>query len=303
MGASQSEERRMWMLLLCALADTTGELRVSVAPAESLSVTVAGQGTPVVLIPGLFGSAFAYRTLVPQLTAAGYQAIVIEPLGIGGSARPARADYSLAAQAGRVARALDVLGVQGAIVVAHAVGAAIAYRLAYLRPDLVRAVLSLEGGPAEAAATPGFRRAMRFAPWIKMFGGYGRVRREVRRSLVASSGDTSWVSDAVVDGYTTGAAHNFDGTLKAYVRMAHAREPERLAPHLAEILCPVRLVVGSAPHSGGIPAAEVRVLAAHLPAFTVDTVAGAGHFLYEEQPQAVFAAIKRAETALARLPK
>src|SRR5216117_3221251 len=151
MGASQSEERRMWMLLLCALADTTGELRVSVAPAESLSVTVAGQGTPVVLIPGLFGSAFAYRTLVPQLTAAGYQAIVIEPLGIGGSARPARADYSLAAQAGRVARVLDVLGVQGAIVVAHAVGAAIAYRLAYLRPDLVRAVLSLEGGPAEAA--------------------------------------------------------------------------------------------------------------------------------------------------------
>src|SRR2546426_7048592 len=91
MGASQSEDRRMWMLRLFALADTTGELRVSVAPAESLSVTVAGQGTPVVLIPGLFGSAFAYRTLVPQLTAAGHQAIVIEPLGIGGSARPARA--------------------------------------------------------------------------------------------------------------------------------------------------------------------------------------------------------------------
>src|SRR2546430_17444919 len=91
MGASQSEERRMWMLLLCALADTTGELRVSVAPAESLSVTVAGQGTPVVLIPGLFGSAFAYRTLVPQLTAAGYQAIVIEPLGIGGAPPPPRA--------------------------------------------------------------------------------------------------------------------------------------------------------------------------------------------------------------------
>src|SRR5438128_1410809 len=90
---------------------------------------------------------------------------------------------------------------------------------------------------------------------------------------------------------------------KAYVRMAHAREPERLVPHLAEILCPVRLVVGSAPHSGGIPAAEVRVLAARLPAFTVDTVSGAGHFLYEEQPQAVFAAIERAETAAARPPK
>src|SRR5207247_5815943 len=115
MGASQSEERRMWMLLLCALADTTGELRVSVAPAESLSVTVAGQGAPVVLIPGLFGSAFGYRTLVPQLTAAGYQAIVIEPLGIGGSARPARAAYPLAAQAGPLAALLAGPGGQGAV--------------------------------------------------------------------------------------------------------------------------------------------------------------------------------------------
>src|SRR5207244_4061238 len=96
-------------------------------------------------------------------------------------------------------------------------------------------------------------RAIRRVGWSRL----AWVRREIRRSLVASSGDTSWVSDAVVDGYTTGAAHNFDGTLKAYVRMAHAREPERLVPHLAEILCPVRLVVGSAPHSGGIPAAEV----------------------------------------------
>src|SRR2546426_5501091 len=104
MGASQSEERRMWMLLLCALADTTGELRVSVAPAESLSVTVAGQGTPVLLIPGLFGSAFAYRTLVPQLTAAGHQAIVIEPLGIGGSPPPARAPHSPPAPGGPRAR-------------------------------------------------------------------------------------------------------------------------------------------------------------------------------------------------------
>jgi len=295
------------MLLLAVLlfGDSSHVVQLAVSPQESVSVTVAGAGAgePVVLVPGLFGSAFGYRHLIPLLVGAGYQAIVFEPLGVGTSARPERADYSLSAQAERLATVLDTLRVRQAVIIGHDIGAAIAFRLAYRRPDLVRAIVSLEGGPAEAAATPGFRRAMRFAPWIKMFGGYGRVRREIRRSLVASSGDTSWVSDAVVDGYTTGAAHNFDGTLKAYVRMAHAREPERLVPHLAEILCPVRLVVGSAPHSGGIPAAEVRVLAARLPAFTVDTVSGAGHFLYEEQPQAVFAAIERAETAPARLPK
>ena len=295
----------MLLLALLLLGDSSHVVQLALSPQESVSVTVAGAGAgePVVLVPGLFGSAFGYRHLIPLLVGAGYRAIVFEPLGVGTSARPERADYSLSAQAERLATVLDTLRVRRAVIIGHDIGAAIAFRLAYRRPDLVRAIVSLEGGPAEAAATPGFRRAMRFAPWIKMFGGYGRVRREVRRSLVASSGDTSWVSDSVVDGYTTGAAHNFDGTLKAYVRMARAREPERLAPHLAEIRCPVRLVVGSAPHSGGIPAAEVRVLAARLPVFTVDTVSGAGHFLYEEQPQAVFAAIERAETAPAPLPK
>src|SRR5256886_8779461 len=293
------------MLLLAVLlfGDSSHVVQLAVSPHESVSVTVAGAGAPVVLVPGLFGSAVGYRHLIPLLVGAGYQAIVFEPLGVGTSARPERADYSLSAQAERLAAVLDTLRVRQAVIIGHDLGAAIAFRLAYRRPDLVRAIVSLEGGPAEGAATPGFRRAMRFAPWIKMFGGYGRVRREVRRSLVASSGDTSWVSDTVVDGYTTGAAHNFDGTLKAYVRMARAREPERLPAHLAAILSALRLVVGSAPHSGGIPAAEVRVLAARLPVFTADTGAGAGHFLLEEQAQARLAATDRAETAPAPRPK
>src|SRR2546425_600887 len=229
-GGVRPEEGCMLLLAVLLFGDSSHVVQLAVSPQESVSVTVAGGGggEPVVLVPGLFGSAVGYRHLIPLLVGAGYRAIVFEPLGVGPAARPQRAGYSLRAQAERLATVLDTLRVRQAVIIGHDVGAAIALRLAYRRPDLVRAIVSLEGGPAEAAATPGFRRAMRFAPWIKMFGGYGRVRREVRRSLVASSGDTSWVSDAVVDGYTTGAAHNFDGTLKAYVRMAHAREPERL---------------------------------------------------------------------------
>src|SRR5215213_3303729 len=84
------------------------ELLVPVAPAESLRVTAAGTGSVVVLLPGLFGSAFGYRHLLALLPAAGYRAVVIEPLGIGGSPRPRGADYSLTAQAERIAAALAV---------------------------------------------------------------------------------------------------------------------------------------------------------------------------------------------------
>src|SRR5256885_12979030 len=40
-------------------------------------LTVEGAGDPVVLIPGLFGSAFGYRRVLPGLVDAGYRTIVI----------------------------------------------------------------------------------------------------------------------------------------------------------------------------------------------------------------------------------
>lgn len=282
----------MWIIahILC-LGDSTA-FRVSVARAESLQVSVSGAGQPVVLIPGLFGSRYGFRNVIPRLTEAGYRVIVIEPLGIGSSARPEDADYSLTAQADRIAAVLDTLGVHAAVVVAHALGASMVYRLAYRRPDLVGGIVSLEGGPAETATTPSFRRAMRFAPWVKWFGGIGRIRGNIRNGLVAASGDTTWVTDSVVAAYTAGAAADLDGTLKAFLRMAAAHERERLAPHLGEIHCPVRLLIGTAPHQGGVPAGDVEALRTALPSLSIESVPGSGLYIYEEQPQAVVDAVK-----------
>jgi pimeloyl-ACP methyl ester carboxylesterase len=283
----------VWWLLAVLLADSTRSLEVPLTPAESLHVEISGAGEPVVLIPGLFGSAFGFRTLVPLLTARGYRTIVIEPLGIGGSTRPPRADYSLTAQAHRLADVLDSLHVRQALVVAHSVGGSEAFRLAYLRPDLVTALISLEGGPVETVATPAFKRAMRFASWIKVLGGVRLIRWKIRRILAASSGDARWVTDDVVKGYTAAAARDLDATLKAFLAMAAAREPEKLQPHLGEIRCPVLLVVGGAPHEGDVSGAEIVLLEQTLPQFALDSVPGAGHFLYEERPDAVLAAILR----------
>ena len=142
-----------------------------VLPQESLRVTIAGSGETVVLVPGLFGSAFGYRHLLAMLPAAGFRTIVIEPLGIGRSPRPKRADYSLTAQADRLDAVLGSLDEPPAIVVGHSLGASMALRLAYRHPARVRALIALDGGPAEQAATPGLRRAMRYAPWVKWLGG------------------------------------------------------------------------------------------------------------------------------------
>jgi pimeloyl-ACP methyl ester carboxylesterase len=267
---------------------------VRLAPAESLRVVVAGEGRPVVLIPSLFGSAFGYRHLLALLPAAGYQAIVVEPLGIGTSARPEKGDYTLTRQADRIASVLRGLAADSAILVAHSSGASMALRLAYRHPALVRAIVSLDGGPAETATSPGFRRAMQYVPWIKWLGGVRRVRGKIRDTLIDTSGDTTWVTEAVVDGYTAGASADLDGTLKAYLRMAEAREPERLGPRLGSVRCPVRLVVGTAPHRGGIPAEQLGTLRRELADFAVDSVPGAGLYVYEERPEAVVEAVRMA---------
>ena len=290
----------MWLLPFLMLVDSaqvSGKFVVPVTQTESLAVETAGQGEPLVLIPGLFGSAFGFRKLVPLLIQAGYRTIVIEPLGIGSSARPAKANYSLTAQADRIAAVLDTLNVRDAVLVAHSMGGAEAFRLAYRRPDLVRGLVSIEGGPTESAITPEFKRALRLAPWIKLLGGMKLIRRKIRSLLLQSSGDSSWVTDEVVEGYTAGASRNLNGTLRAYLAMASSREPERLAPHLAEIRCPVRLPAGGVPHQGGVGAAERALLERTLRSFTLDSVPGAGHFIYEEQPAAVAAAVERLHVA------
>jgi len=289
------------MLLLAffmVLADSTRAYPVPVAGAESLWVTDAGEGRPVVLIPGIFGSAYSYRRVVPLLTEQGYHAIVIEPLGIGHSAKPQHADYSLDAQADRVEAVLQQLGVTGAILVAHSANASMAYRMAYRRPDLVAGVVSIEGGPAERATTPGFRRAMVFVPWIKWFGGVSRVRKEIRKGLIKASGDTTWVTDETVDGYTAAARTDLDGSLIAFLGMAGSKERGPLAPHLREIHCPVVLLLGGAPHDGGPPDSEIAALRSSITAFEADSIPGAGHYLQEERPQAVVQAVDRVEALL-----
>lgn len=283
------------LLLAAAVAthDTSRSFQVVVAPGESLHVAVFGRGEPVVLIPGFFGSVFGFRKLIPLLEEAGYQPTVVEPLGTGFSGRPAHGDYSFIAQADQIAAVLDSLRIRNAPVIAHSVGGAMALRLAYRRPDLVRSLISLEGGPTERVATPEFKRAAKYIPWIKLLGGIKLIRKVVRRTLVRSSGDTTWITDGVVFGYTAGAARDLSGTLLSYLAMAASRERDRLEPHLRTIRCPVRLVIGGARHDGGVGPEEVMELQREVPRFAVDSVPGAGHYLQEERPEAVLRILER----------
>lgn len=166
------------LILLLALGTAPDQRRLVVAPAETLTVELWGAASApvVVLIADFLGSAYTFRHVARALAEEGYRVVVVEPLAVGTSSRPKKSDYSLSAQAVRVAAVLDSCGVRLAIVGAQGTNGAIAVRMAAVRPDLVARLVLLEGGGAERAAGPGFRRAMENSAGLQLFGN-GLVRK------------------------------------------------------------------------------------------------------------------------------
>jgi pimeloyl-ACP methyl ester carboxylesterase len=284
--------------LLAAPTDSAVIRDIQVAPGEILRTTTIGRGQPLVLIPGIFGAAFGYRRITAPLAESGYQTIVVEPLGYGWSSHPKDADYSFAAQTGRVGSALDSLGVTRALVVAQSSGASIAFRLAILRPDLVRGLLSIDGGPSESAATPGMRRAFKFGGRIVKFAmDVSKLRHDVRQEIVKNSGDTTWVTDAVIRGYTAGQAADLGGSIDAFHRMSKSKEEASLVDRLHECVVPVRLLVGSVEHPAEVTRDQRELLSIRLRDFGIESVPGSGQYIHEEQPAVVLAAVARLDQA------
>lgn len=268
---------------------------ITVSPAESLKVTSVGPATGpvVVIIPGLISPAYAFRRILPPLTAAGVHTVIIEPLGVGWSSRPGNADYSHTAQAARIAAVMDTLHLSHVTMMGHAVGTAMALRLTVARPELVDGLLLVEGGALESAAVPGVKKALQFAFIIKIFAGRGRIRKELRKGLIGTSGDTTWVTDETIDRYTEGPAGDIGQVLRALKGMQKAVEPDSLKPHLPEVKVPVRLLVGGTVHDGGVGSGRIRTLARMLPNFQEQTVIGAGLHIHEEQPEVIVQSILR----------
>ncbi|HSB53888.1 MAG TPA: alpha/beta hydrolase [Gemmatimonadales bacterium] len=278
-------------ILTAPLSPDSLSRRIAVAPAESLQVTSLGPtgGASVVIIPGLISPAYAFRKVMPPLAEAGVRSVVVEPLGVGRSGRPGDADYSHSAQARRVAAIMDSLGIRHAVVMGHATGTAVALRLALLRPDLVKGLMLVEGGALESAAVPGVKKAIQFSFLVRIFAGRGRIKKEVRKGLIASSGDTTWVTDSLVEHYTEGPAGDMGAVLRALKGMQRSIEPDSLRPRLHTIHVPVLLMLGGAAHEGGPSTGRVHTLVHELPQLRQRIVFGSGLHIHEEQPDAMVA--------------
>jgi len=273
-------------------------LMITVGPGEDLHVEDAGEGPAVVMIAGLSGCTYSFRHVAPELQADGFRTIAIDPLAAGLSSRPPGAAYHLTAQSKRLAVVLDSLQVHQALVVVQGVHASTVYRLTLARPDLVRGIVSLEGGVVESAATAGVRHGLKLAKLAAKLGAKGLIRDRLAKELRRSSGDASWVDKTEVRKYYRGAMRDMGGTLDAILAMTEQPEPRPLSPRLDQLQVPVLVLLGGHHREGGLGQDDLEDLRAAVADFSVETVPGSGHFIMEENPGAVIEAVGRLNARL-----
>jgi pimeloyl-ACP methyl ester carboxylesterase len=118
-----------------------------------LAYEVHGQGEPILLLAGTaMGKEAWLGGLAPALADAGYQVVLMDNRGFGGSDAPP-APYAIADLAADTAGLIEHLGIGPCRLVGYSLGGFVAEFLAAERPDLLRAAALLAcAGPATAYA-------------------------------------------------------------------------------------------------------------------------------------------------------
>ncbi|MFD3590718.1 alpha/beta fold hydrolase [Streptomyces sp. NPDC058683] len=255
-------------------------------------------GPAVVLLAGFPQTWWAWRKVMPQL-ADRFHVIAIDLPGQGHSERP-DGSYDTHTVAAYVHAAVNALGVSTYWLVAHDIGAWVAFSLALKYESRLRGVALLDAGipgitlpdaiptdPEVAWKTWHF--AFHLVPGLPETLLSGRERDYVGWFLKAKTLSPDTFDDAEIEQYAAAVAA--DGGVRA--SLAYYRDAAESARKNHEALEQQHLtvpVLGISSSHGSIPdmAASLRLWADNI---TGIVVPDAGHFIPDEQPDAVAAAL------------
>ena len=139
----------------------------------------AGQGPPLVLLHGLFGSARNWGA-VQKALASDYRVVALDLRNHGASPHAPAMDY--AAQAADIAETLAALGVERAVVLGHSMGGKAAMMLALTRPELVERLIIADIAPRPYA--PALRAVVAALQALPLHAGL--TRQEADQALRAA---------------------------------------------------------------------------------------------------------------------
>ncbi|MEU7043520.1 alpha/beta hydrolase [Streptomyces varsoviensis] len=255
-------------------------------------------GPAVVLLAGFPQTWWAWRKVMPGL-AERFRVIAVDLPGQGHSERP-YGSYDTHTVAAYVHAAVRALGVSAYWLAAHDIGAWVAFSLALKYENRLRGLVLLDAGipgitlPAAVPTDPEaawktWHFAFHLVPELPETLLTGREREYVGWFLAAKALAPDAFDDTEIEHYA--AAFAADGGIRA--SLAYYRDAAASARKNHEALDERRLtlpVLGVSSSDGSIPdmAASIRPWADNA---TGIVVPDAGHFIPDEQPDAVTAAI------------
>lgn len=236
----------------------------------------------LILLHGGGANTWWWDPIAPRL-AKDAHVVALDFRGHGGSSRP---EPEVGAFSRDVAALSRHLGERERFLVGHSLGAHVGLDHA-ARSEGVRGLVMIE---ASRGAAPGERRRTRLALAARRTYATRDEAIARFRFLPAAPG----VSEALrahIAGRSLEVQH--DGRLAYAFDPRWFRLPPMPPPPLVRLRCPVLVLRGG--ESGLLTDAGARALAGELPDARVEVIAGAGHNVHLEQPDAVLAAIQRHE--------
>ena len=241
-----------------------------------------GEGPAVLLLHGEPTWSYLYRTIIPELVPAA-RAIAPDYFGFGRSDKPLRVeDYSYDFHVRSIARLVEELDLRDATVVVQDWGGPIGLRIAVEQPERIGKLVIMNTGIG--GGRPPSEEWLRFREWLRRLGTDVVPGRLVALSAVQP------IADEVVEAYSAPwPVPESKAAILAFPDLVpfspdHPDLPAHMAvrEQLGHWDRPA-LVLFSDSDPIFSPRAAERI-AAHIPgALEPEIVAGAGHFLQEDQ--------------------
>ena len=244
----------------------------------TLAFLEKGQGTPLVLLHGIGSAARSFRAQLDELGSR-WRVIAWDAPGYGGSealpmAHPTAADYADALE-----RFLGERGVGDFHLLGHSLGCLMAAAFAARHPGRVRSLTlcSIAGGHAHLSEAERKNLLDQRLHDVATLGPSGMAEKRAPRLLgpaappeaLAKLVDT--MGSVRPDGYAQAARMLSTGDIAADIARLPASLPGQVIFGDADVIT---------------PPARIGEIAARWPGAAVHVIAGAGHALYLEQPQA-----------------
>jgi len=255
----------------------------------TLSALEAGEGPPLVMIPGWSQSAAEFEPNIGPLSKRA-RVIALDMRGHGESEKPA-GGYRVSRLAADLAAALDVLGLERADLLGHSMGSSVIWSyLDLYGPERVRKLVIVDQAPC-AIAKPEWGEAERadhgcLFPDGAAFGGFV--------GAVAATGDVGGTAALLAGMFTAGfPAEALHGIAAENLKLPRADAAALLHDHCyldwRDVIRSIRLptlVVGA--EKSIFSAQSQRWIAAQIPGAEVEIFeadAGGSHFMFVENPE------------------